>query len=67
MTEYLASKCKCKNSEVMMLHNKKLSVVPLTTHLRVRDISKNLSQDIILKKIITLNSFYKKLFKKSLI
>ena len=47
-----------------MLHNKKMSVVPLTTHLRVKDISRNLSQEIILKKIITLNNFYKKLFKK---
>ncbi len=64
VTEYLASKCNCKNSEVMMLHNKKMSVVPLTTHLRVKDISRNLTQEIILKKIITLNNFYKKLFKK---
>ena len=64
MTEYLASKCNCKNSEVMMLHNKKLSVVPLTTHLRVRDISKNLSPDLILRKDYYLKQLFKKLFKK---
>ena len=42
LTEYLASKCKIKdNSEVMLIHNKKLSVVPITTHLDIKNVSKN--------------------------
>ena len=48
----------------MFLHNKKLSVVPLTTHIKIKDISKYINKKIIIKKINTLIVFYKKLFKK---
>ena len=42
VTEYLASKCKIKdNSEVMMIKSKNFSVVPITTHIDIKDISKN--------------------------
>ena len=65
ITEYLASKCKIKDSsEVMLIHNKKLSVVPITTHLDIKDVSKKISTKIIEKKINTLNKYYKKIFKK---
>lgn len=65
ITEYLASKCKIKdNSEVMLIYNKKLSVVPLTTHLDIKDISKKITTSLIVKKVNTLNNFYKKIFKK---
>ena len=65
ITEYLASKCKIKdNSEVMLIHNKNLSVVPITTHLDIKDVSKKISTKKIIKKINTLNKFYKKIFKK---
>ena len=33
-------------SEVMMLYNKKLSVVPITTHIKVINISKNIKKKI---------------------
>ena len=65
VTEYLASKCKvAKHSEVMMIHNDKLSVVPLTTHLKIKNISKNINQHLIIKKITTLNNDFFKFFKK---
>tara|TARA_A100001015_G_scaffold3081_1_gene4135 strand:- start:1628 stop:2593 length:966 start_codon:yes stop_codon:yes gene_type:complete len=64
VTEFFASKCKVKKStEVMFLHNKKLSVVPLTTHIRINDVPKNISISFIYKKIISLNKEFKKLFK----
>jgi 4-hydroxythreonine-4-phosphate dehydrogenase len=64
VTEYLAKKDKLKNKEVMMIYNKKLSVVPITTHINIKFVSKKLSKDLIIKKIKTLNEFYYKLFKK---
>ena len=64
VTEFLAKKNKIFNSEVMMIYNKHLSVVPLTTHIRIRSISKFIKKDIIKKKLKTLNNFYLKYFKK---
>ena len=65
ITEYLASKCKIKDgSEVMLIHNEKLSVVPITTHVDIKDVSKKITSKLIIKKINTLNKFYKKLFMK---
>ena len=65
VTEFLAAKCNVNdNSEVMMIHNKNLSVVPLTTHINIRDISKNIHTDLIIKKVKTLNNNFKKLFSK---
>ena len=44
ITEYLAKKCKVKNSEVMLIKNKNLAVTPITTHINIRDISKKLKE-----------------------
>tara|TARA_B100001559_G_scaffold320688_1_gene333717 strand:- start:591 stop:1556 length:966 start_codon:yes stop_codon:yes gene_type:complete len=64
VTEYFASKCKIKDSsEVMLIHNKRFSVVPLTTHIDIKNVSKNISQTQINKKLMTLNNEYKKIFK----
>ena len=42
VTEFLASKNKInKGSEVMFIHNKKLSVVPITTHINIKNVSYN--------------------------
>ena len=65
VTELLASKCKIKNnSEVMLIWNKKLSVSPITTHINIKNISKNLTTRAIINKIITIDKFFKKYFKK---
>ena len=47
-----------------MIYNDKLSVVPITTHIKIKDVSKKLSTKLIIKKIKTINLFYKKNFKK---
>ena len=64
VTEYLASINNIKNKEVMMIYNKKLSVVPLTTHLEIKYITDKIKYNLIKTKILTLNNSYIKLFKK---
>ena len=60
----MAKKNNIYNSEVMMIYNKKLSVVPLTTHIKINEISKLLKKKLIINKINTLNKVYFKYFKK---
>jgi len=64
VTEFLARKNKVYKSEVMMIYNKKLSVVPLTTHIRIKEVSRNLKKSTIIKKINILNQYYLKYFEK---
>ena len=64
VTEFLAKKNNIYNSEVMIIYNKKLSVVPLTTHIKVKEISKLLKKKLIINKIDTLNKFYFRYFNK---
>ena len=65
VTEFFASKCRVKNnSEVMLIWNRKLAVSPVTTHLDVKDISKKLNKQLIIKKIINIDLWFKKKFKK---
>ena len=47
----------------MMIYNKKLSVVPLTTHLEIKDVDRKIKFKTIKAKIFVLNNSYKKLFK----
>jgi len=64
VTEYLSKKNMCKGKEVMLIHNKKLSVVPLTTHIDIKNVTNKIKFDLIQKKIVTLNKFYIKLFRR---
>ena len=65
VTEFLASKNKInKDSEVMFIHNKKLSVVPITTHINIKNVSKKININLIIKKMNTLQKDFKKLFAK---
>ena len=48
VTELLSLKCKILNgSEVMLIYNKKLSVVPITTHINIRNVPKKLKSTLI--------------------
>ncbi len=65
VTEILASKCKIKdNSDVMLIWNKNFSVSPITKHIDIRNVSKNLKSQIIINKIITINNCFRRIFKK---
>ena len=54
VTEFLAKKNKVFNSEVMVIYNKNLSVVPITTHIKLKNVSKFIKKDFLSKKLITL-------------
>ncbi len=64
VTEFLAQKNNVYKSEAMIIYNKKLSVVPLTTHIQVKNIHKFIKKDLLFKKIKTLNNYYFKYFKQ---
>ena len=57
ITEYLAKKTNSKNP-VMLIYNKKLSVSPITTHLPIKYVSKNINKSKIIKKVKSINSFF---------
>ena len=63
VTEYLAKKTGSKNP-VMLIYNKKISVSPITTHLPIKYVSKHINKNKIIKNVRSINSFYKKKFKK---
>ena len=63
ITEYLAKKTQRKNV-VMLIYNKKLSVSPITTHLPLKDVHKQITTLKIINHIKMIKNFYKKKFKK---
>ena len=63
ITEYIAKKSNKKGHEVMLIYNKKLSVSPITTHLPLRDVTKNLSAKKIIHNVSTINSFFRRKIK----
>ena len=65
VTELLADKCKIKkDTEVMMIKGKNLSVCPITTHLDLKDVSKNINSNKIIAKVHTIQNWYKRFYKK---
>ena len=64
VTEYLAKKTKNENKIAMLIYNKQLSVSPITTHLPVKDIHKNISKQQIYNHVKLITKFYKKRFNK---
>ncbi len=63
ITEYISDKFRVK-SNAMLIFNKNLSVCPITTHVPIKDVTKNINKKIIKNKIILINEFYKKKFHK---
>ncbi len=64
ITEYLACKTNCQNKVAMLIYSKQLSVSPITTHLPLKDVNKNISKKKIINHVRLINDFYKKKFKK---
>ncbi len=58
ITEYISKKFSIKQNS-MLIYNKKLSVSPITTHLPLKHVTKNLNKKNISEKIGLINSFYK--------
>ena len=65
VTELLASKCKIKdNSEVMLIKSSNFSVAPITTHIKIKDVHKSIKKEIIIKKLFTINNWFRKIYNK---
>ena len=62
VTEFLAKKEKVLGKEAMLIYNKSLSVSPITTHIKIKNVSKKITKKIIIDKSLTINNFYKKRF-----
>ena len=58
LTEYISKKFNVKKS-AMLIYNKKLSVCPITTHLPLKLVTKNINKKLIIEKIKIINDFYK--------
>ena len=63
ITEYLAHKTKTKKY-AMLIYNKNLSVSPITTHLPLKHVSKNISKNLIFEKVKLINSFFNEYLEK---
>ena len=64
ITEYLAHKTDKKNKVAMLIYNKKLSVSPLTTHLPLKEVHKNISKERIINHVNLIKNFYIQQIKK---
>jgi len=63
VTEYISRKFKCSGKETMLLYNHSFSVSPLTTHLKIKNISKNINTNKIMNNFLNILNFYKKFIK----
>ncbi len=59
VTEYLSKKTKSNNSVAMLIFNKKLSVSPVTTHVALKNVHKNITQKKIISQVSLVTKFYK--------
>ena len=62
ITEYLGKKFNV-NKLAMLIYNKKLSVCPITTHLPLKHVIKQINKKNIIQKIKLIKNFYEKKFK----
>ena len=64
ITEYVADKTNNKNKENMILFNEKFSVLPLTTHIPLKEVYKEISYKNIEKACRNINKFFLKTIKR---
>ena len=64
ITEYICSSYKVKENYAMLIYNKGLSVCPVTTHLPISKVSKEINTKAIINRSILITDFFKKKFKK---
>ena len=62
ITEYISNKFKTKNT-CMLIYNKDLSVCPITTHLPLKLVTKQINKKIIYDKVSLISNFYKRKFR----
>jgi 4-hydroxythreonine-4-phosphate dehydrogenase len=64
ITEYIADKTNNKDKENMLIYNENLSVLPLTTHIPLKNVHKEISFKKIEKACKNVNYFYSKILKR---
>ena len=64
ITEYIADKTNNKNKENMLLFNETFSVLPLTTHIPLKEVYKEISYKKIERACKNINNFYLKTIKR---
>jgi len=64
ITEYIADKTNNKNKENMLLYNENFSVLPLTTHIPLKKVYKEISFKKIEKACKNINYFYYKILRR---
>jgi len=64
ITEYIADKTSNKNKENMLLYNENFSVVPLTTHIPLKNVYKEISFKKIEKACKNINYFYSNILRR---
>ncbi len=64
ITEYIADKTNNKNKENMLLYNENFSVLPLTTHIPLKNVHKEISFKKIEKACKNINYFYSKILRR---
>jgi 4-hydroxythreonine-4-phosphate dehydrogenase len=64
ITEYIADKTNNKNKENMLLFNENFSVLPLTTHIPLKNVYKEISFKKIEKACKNINYFYSKILRR---
>ena len=63
ITEYISKKTKSTN-QVMLIYNENLSVSPITTHLPIKHVAKNITKVKIINNVKQINKFYENLLYK---
>ena len=63
ITEYLSVKSKSKKEPTMLIFNKMISVCPITTHLPLKKVAKNITKQKIIIKSMEIFKFYKNILK----
>lgn len=64
ITEYIADKTNNKNKENMLIYNENFSVLPLTTHIPLKNVHKEISFKKIAKACKNINCFYSKILRR---
>jgi len=63
ITEYIAKKTKSKN-QVMLIYNDEFSVSPITTHLPLKYVAKNITKEKIINSVKQIKKFYESFLNK---
>jgi len=61
ITEFISKTFNTSGKETMLLYNEEFSVSPITTHIKLKEVSNSINQKKILNNINNINNFYKKI------